>query len=215
MKRIVVWLMLCTAATGYLFGQQTATQLRAPSPIRIDIGASWYHPTLDGLNSAFASLEDQLGLRRWPGDRIDYSVDAAVRYRFAADQDAVLEGGLSGVYRTWADDRAFNDMWRLGAGYRIATAVVPLELSGQVTAGVLQAAFSRSYDARAVMINAVKTSWYASVGAGVGYALLSRTSLQLTLRYLYVPKLTLAAPAATVDLKALSVGLGVALQLPS
>ncbi len=218
MKRIVAWLTLCMAATGYLFGQQSAQQLRAPSPspIRIEIGASWYHPKLDGFNSAFASLEDQLGLQRWSGDRIDYSVDAGVRYRLFDDQDAVLEGGVTGVYRSRADDRAFNSLWRLGAGYRIATPVIsPLELSGQATVGVLQASFSRSYDSKALMISAAKTSWYATVGAGVGYALLSRTSLQLNLRYLYAPKLTVAAPAATLDLKALTIGLGVVLQLPS
>ena len=208
MRYLLILLPLAVAV-----GQPQQPAAGKPLGIAVKVTASLYRPNLNELNQAYANLEQALGYRPWGNSSISYFVNVEGSYPLLPQQSLVAEFGTSVSGHVYKDDHSWTSIWRGGAGYRYGFLDSPVKVSAQGTIGLIREGFSRSYNGGDQYINAAKNSWYFSILGTAAYPVLKNTSIELTAGYTFVNSVTMITPAAKVDLKAPTIGLGIAVSI--
>lgn len=180
---------------------------------RVDVGISvfYYHPNLSDLNKGFAQVEENSALSPWSDFNIYYLALPTVTYHFNRKNQIALQVGGSFMERTRSDNKSYYFLWMIGGEYRHVPIIwrkYSTELFVVVGAGAIGAKFHRSYDNN-VGISEAATNFYANAGAGLSLNVTNRMSMNVDVRYLFVPKKQLNNLNSNLQLKSFIAGIGI------
>ncbi len=208
----VVILLICFSSSLLC---QTSDNAVAERKFSVGADVFYYHPNIGDLNAGFSRMETSLGLQSWSDFKIYYIAIPNVTYSINSKMEAVLEGGGSYVRRIREDSRSFYGVWMIGGKFKympLAWNNPPAELWVSLGTGFIEGEFFRSY-ANDLGVTVVARRMYIDGGVQGRWAINRRMDVNVDLRYLYVPPITVGALQSKLKLNAFAAGVGVAYTL--
>ena len=218
MTRKVVWISLfCLICSSAGIGRQSQNSNVVQTVTNsVSIGArfSYYNPKTDNLSSAFNALEDSLSLSRSPDFKIFYLAQANIRYDITAQHSVSLELGFSVANTKLGTSETFSRAYSVGAEYYYALKNRRTDFFGlDAGAGAawLISNFERHYDTQRISVLKKSVALNASV---VGWVSPFRPlSIEAEARYVFVPKINVDYPQATLKMSSVVLGVGISIAL--
>jgi hypothetical protein len=218
MIRKTLWFLLFTLVLSSLgFSRQTQKSNIAGAVLNsLSVGArfSYYGPKMDNLNTAFGALEDTIGLGRAPDFKFFYLGVANVRYAITPEHSVGVEFGMSLRKSTLAQSESIERVYTVGAQYYYSIRNRRTDFYGLdagAGAGLLVANFERNYDSQRIALLKKSVTANASV---VGWVSPIRPlSLELEVRYMFVPSIDVDYPQSTIKMSSIVVGAGISVLL--
>ena len=208
MKYFFMLLLCCSYS---VFSQTVSTDSVEHRRVEVGISVFYYHPNLSDFNKGYAQVEQNFALSTWSDFNIHYLTVPTVVYHLNRKTQIALQAGGSFMERTREDSKSYYFLWMVGGEYRYVPRHWPkysTALYVAVGAGVVGAKFHRSYENN-IEVNEFASNFYVNAGAGVSLDVTNRMSMNVDLRYLFVPKKQLSNLNSNLSLKSLIAGIGV------
>jgi len=202
-------LLLCCSYS--VWSQTAATDSVEHHKVEVGISVFYYHPNLSDINKGFAQAEEKFALSPWNDFNIYYLALPTVVYYFNPRAQIALQAGGSFMEHIREDNKSYYFLWTIGGEFRLVPVTwrkYSTELYVAVGAGVVGVKFHRSYDNN-IGLNEFASNFYADAGAGMSFHVTNRMSMNVDVRYLFVPKKQLSSLNSNLSLKSLMAGIGV------
>lgn len=189
---------------------QEEEQPKPKGAVSLGLSLSYYHPSLDNLNSSFASQELLGQLPAWENFEISYMANASLRYEYEQMHRFAIEFGESYFRRERDNSESLYRVYRLGAQYdyiAIKQANNRPEVYVGGGAGWILANFLRTYSNN-VGSSLVKDKWYLDACAGAFYSFTPRLGTEFEVRYMFVPTISSNQLGTDLKMSSLSAGIG-------
>jgi hypothetical protein len=208
MKYIFMLLLCCSCS---VLSQTVSTDYAEDRKIDVGIGVFYYHPNLSEFNKGYAQVEQNFALSKWSDFEINYLAVPTIVYHLNRKAQIVLQVGGSYMERARMDNKSYYFLWMAGGEYRYVPWRWPklstaLYVAGG--AGFVSAKFHRAYK-NDVQVNEYAGNFYLNAGAGGSIDVISRMSVNVDLRYLFIPDKKLSNLNSNLLLKSLTAGISV------
>jgi hypothetical protein len=208
MKYFFMLLLCCSYS---VLSQTVSTDSNEDRNLDVGMSILYYNPNLSDLNTAYARMEDNFALSRWSDFDVKYLVVPTVVYHLNRKAQISLQLGGSFIERKREEIKSYYLLWTVGGEYRYIPRYWPKYSTSVYVAGgagFVSAKFHRSY-ADDVQVNEFMGNFYINAGGGASINVIGRMSVNVDLRYLFIPDKQLSNLNSTLKLKSLTAGIGV------
>ncbi len=202
--------LLLFGGIQFAFPQEEELIPRTRDVVSVGLNISYYHPSLDNLNNAFALQEELANVPAWEEFEVSYLANASIRYTYDQTHRYSLEFGGSYLRRERDNAESLYRIYKLGLQYNYIAAK-RTENSPEVYfgggGGGLLANFFQSYNST-TGTSLLQNNWYLDFCVGMSIAPASKIGAEIEARYMYVPTLSDDNLNTSVNLTSFTIALG-------